>query len=313
MENEQLTSSVIMVKPQHFSFNPQTAKDNSFQNKVTIAEDKIRSLANSEFDNMVNNLRENDVEVLVFNPEYPDGVKVPDAVFPNNWFLTTPSGDIYIFPMKTENRKNERQTNQLINLFLENNYSCRQLSWVGGSPENKEILEGTGVMIIDHSNKEIFAGLSQRCDLKQLRNFADIAGYKINSVFNTKGINNNPIYHTNVLMCLGKTFAVVCLECIQKDQAILLTKELEDSGRSIIDISIDQMHSMCGNILQLRSKSNKPVIVMSESAFEGFTSLQIETLKLHGDLIINSIPTIESVGGGSCRCMVAENFLPKLL
>ncbi|EGG95297.1 hypothetical protein IMCC1989_987 [gamma proteobacterium IMCC1989] len=312
MLEKKLASSIIMVKGKHFGFNFQTAKDNVFQNENEVPSNKVLGLARKEFDSMVDQLINKNIEVLTFDPIYPEGVVTPDAIFPNNWFVTTPQGYLYIFPMSTENRRQEREADQLVELLNRRGYDIRQLSWVGSPVESSKILEGTGAMILDHTEKSIYAGLSQRCDVDQLNNFADISGYQVAASFPTHGFTGDPVYHTNVLMSVGQKFAVVCFDSIDESHRASLTEKLENSNKEIISINMEQMYSMCGNILQLETRNGDPVIVMSKSAYNGFSKIQIELLERNGELAVCPISVIESIGGGSCRCMIAENFLPKL-
>ena len=313
MSNQQLASSVMMVRPKHFNFNQQTGLDNSFQSPSILTNEEVRRNAEMEFNQMAENLLNHGVEVLVFDPEYPQGVSVPDAVFPNNWFSTSENGDIYIFPMLTENRRQERQAKQLVEFLTQAGYGIQQVSWVGNMLENDYVLEGTGAVIFDHKHREIYAGLSQRCDENQLLNFSKISGYNLAMAFSTSGMDNKPIYHTNVMMSIGNDFVVICLESLKSEiEKAQVLEKLHESGRNVIDISLSQMSQMCGNVLQISNQSNEPLIAMSQSAYRGFSKKQISVLEKNSELVVSAIPTIESIGGGSCRCMMAELFLPKV-
>lgn len=303
------THSVIMVPPADFQFNEETAQDNEFQTKSDEPHYLIKESALEEFNLMVNQLRDHHLEVLLLNKKHGDP-GMPDAVFPNNWFCTRPDGSIDIFPMKTENRRQEVRLDALNHLLQYNGYKIAQANDFRHAYER--LLEGTGAMVFDHRNKKAYATLSERCD-KQLfieycqeRNYQPIAFHSVSS----KG---PPFYHTNVMMSIGEQFATVCLDAIKdQDEKDSVLSSLRQDNKTIIELSHEQVEqSFCANILQLRNQNNEPLIVLSQAAFNGLAKKQRQQLEAQGRPIPCDIKTIEAIGGGSARCMIAENFLPK--
>lgn len=306
-----------MVRPHDFGFNEQTGSDNAFQHRPeSVAEGQsIRKSAMLEFEKMVNILRKAGVEVLILDKPVTSTL-LPDAVFPNNWFSTTADGRLFLYPMKTLNRQAEVQQVELQALLEENHYELKDVIdlrtiWLADGQPMKA-LEGTGSLIFHHPTGTIFAAMSERCNKVELEYFADKYNYQVFS-FVSNSQAGLPIYHTNVLMSCGENFAVITEQILVDDSASAIAMErLRASVDDIITITEQQMaDSFCGNILQLCDNNNQPIIVMSESAFNGFTTVQLAVLEQHGSLIICPIPTIEYIGGGSTRCMIAENFLAK--
>lgn len=306
-----LTDTVLMVRPEGFAFNAQTGADNEFQHTLDESSAVIRQRALDEFDAMVARLEAEGVRVLVLEKD-PRGITPPDAVFPNNWFTTSASGEICIYPMLTPNRREERRVNCISRLLLDNQHQIEQIRWLGHPFKEDQILEGTGAMIFDHQASWVYAALSERCDEQLLDKFVKTSGLKGYTAFETCSSTGSAIYHTNVMMSIGEQFAVVCSESIvgEESRAALLTQL--GKTHEVIEISLAQMEqSFCGNILNIRNQAGESLIVMSESAYNGFTEAQREQLSRYGRLISNPIPTIETIGGGSCRCMLAEIFLPR--
>lgn len=301
----QTTSTVVMISPDQFGFNPQTAETNTFQNK-TDNETKTRDQALTEFNGMIESLTQNNIDVLILPSR--QGVVTPDAVFPNNWFSHHQEGKLVIYPMLAPNRRAERQPENLQGLLTSVNIQSEILD-LSSYEEIDEILEGTGSLILDRVNKMAFAMESPRTTLGAFHKWCQEMNYE-GVFFHAYDKDSLPIYHTNVVMSMGEKFAVVCLEAIKDaDEKAKVIQKIQEYDREIIPISLEQVYSFCGNILELRSKSGDPKIVMSESAFNGFTRFQLEQLKEYGNIIPVSIPTIESVGGGSARCMIAEIFV----
>ncbi len=311
---KQITNTVLMVRPFDFCFNEETALDNEFQNRPTDSQDEINRKALNEFENMVLTLRKENVNVLVLE-QGTNLAKMPDAVFPNNWISTEHDGTIVTFPMATPNRRAEKlRLQDAENLFMENQYLVKNIINVGPLREQSLFLEGTGSMIIDHPNKIVYMAESIRSNPLQLNNFLHLRNYSQSVIFQAASSGGKPIYHTNVIMSIGEKFAVICNDCIisKNDKDKLLT--ILGKTHEIIEISIEQMENyFCGNILQLSSNDGNPLIIMSDSALTGFNKFQIEKLEKHGKIISVNIDTIEKVGGGSARCMMAEVFLPKKL
>jgi len=306
-----LTDTVLMVRPEGFAFNAQTGADNEFQHHIDASTADIRQRALDEFDAMVSRLHAEGVNVLVLEKD-PRGITPPDAVFPNNWFTTTATGEIYIYPMLTANRREERRVNCISRLLLDHQHQIEQITWIGHPFKDDQVLEGTGAMIIDHNNRWVYAALSERCDETLLQKYVKLSGLEGYTAFDTLSSAGKPIYHTNVMMSIGEQFAVVCLDSITEGEQKQALIDRLSVDHEIIDISMAQMEqAFCGNILNIRNEAGESLIVMSESAFNGFTDAQREQLSRYGRLISNPIPTIETIGGGSCRCMLAEVFLPR--
>lgn len=297
-----------MVRPAHFGYNPETAENNAFQS-AEGAEDvlKIKKKAEQEFDQLVDKLNSKGLQVLVFQ-DNPDVLK-PDAVFPNNWFTTHSDGTIVTYPMFAEARRKERDP-ELIEELKTDFIVKNQISFEDNET-NDRFLEGTGSMILDRENKVVFACISERTEEKLLNEWAKKMGYQ-SVTFTAVDPSGLPVYHTNVIMTLGKGFVVLCLECIpNQDEKDKLTKALNDHGYEIVEITFEQVKQFAGNMLQLIGNEDQPVLAMSSSAYRSLSSAQKELILSYTSIVHSDIPTIEKYGGGSVRCMIAENFLSK--
>ena len=300
-----ITDTILMIRPKHFGYNPETALNNAFQNSEGSENvTEIKETALKEFDNMVATLRSHDIEVVVIDDtETP--VK-PDCVFPNNWFTTHEDGKIVTFPMNAVSRRAERREDIVDRLQLEYNYKKRYgFEYL---EEEEQYLEGTGSMILDRDNRVIYACLSPRTDIRVLEKYAVLLNYdKI--VFHSYDANDQLIYHTNVMMALGKDFVVICLDTIKdQNEHDELIRSFSQTDKTIIDISIDQMNQFSGNMLQVKSKLGEPYLIMSQAAYNSLTVTQIDQLSSFTKILNIPIPTIEKYGGGSVRCMMAEIF-----
>ena len=294
-----------MIRPAAFGFNEQTAANNFFQHKPAISAESLQQRVLEEFDNMAQLLVEQDIEVLVIE-DTPDPPK-PDAIFPNNWFCTLPSGIIAVFPMYASNRRPEKR-DDILQWFTENYTVTGVEDWSEYEAESR-FLEGTGSMVIDHDNKMIYACKSDRTDNAVLEKFATTHGFNA-IAFHATDRNGQPIYHTNVMMCIGSRFAVVCADAIEDEtERIAVTQLLESTGREVIPISLEQMHAFAGNMLQLQNMRGEYYVVMSSSAWKSLDEQQRTKLQSFGTPMAIDIPTIEQVEGGSVRCMIAEIFL----
>ncbi len=307
---KQLTHSVVMVRPIDFGFNEQTGMDNEFQNRPALnASENITKNALKEFEQCVSTLESKGINVQVLGKSNEQS-KVPDAVFPNNWFSTRCNGELIIYPMKTPNRQAEVQVEALSEKLTGQQFTISGIIDLREQYGTEQILEGTGSLIFHHPSNHLFAAISERCLSTPLNRFAEQFDYQL-VPFHTQSSNGKPVYHTNVLMSCGENFTVITPSIIQPEQRTAVLNSIDNIIEDRIDISEQQMaESFCGNILQLINNKNDPVIVMSHSAYKGFTGDQKKILERHGDFAIFNIPTIESVGGGSARCMIAENFLP---
>jgi hypothetical protein len=304
----QTTDTVVMVCPDDFAYNPQTAKSNVFQHQdKSVQEDN--KLAREQFGGMVDGLSSADIRVIQMKSR--EDVKTPDAVFPNNWFSTHRDGKsntlIVVYPMHTPNRRAEIRVGLLQEELQQNGITVSRIIDLTHYNEQGKALEGTGSLVLDRVHKVAFASLSPRTDRQVLDDFCTELGYRP-VVFHSH-MSGKLIYHTNVMMSVGTDFAVICAESIKDDgERNLVLEELKKLDKRAILISTEQIKHMCGNILELHSRGGKRVILMSTSAYSNFTPEQKKELEKSGTLLPVDIHTIEDVGGGSARCMVAEIF-----
>jgi len=298
----QSTSHILMIRPINFGFNEQTAESNAFQKNAEQTE--VQQKALQEFDAFVEILRANEVDVTVIN-DTPEP-HTPDSIFPNNWISFHEDGSVFLYPMQAENRRLERKVFNTIKEAFE----AKQVYDLSYFEQQNQFLEGTGSMVLDRDNKLAYACISPRTNPEVLAEFCRISGYQTVS-FHATDENGKAIYHTNVLMGIGDRFAVICLDSIPDETEKSAVKEaLQQSGKEIVAISFGQMNAFAGNMLQLKSKSGESLLVMSETAFSSLKETQIKALEKYSTLIHTSLNTIETNGGGSARCMMAEVFLP---
>ena len=308
------TDTVLMVRPYDFGFNEETGLDNEFQQKLQASEIEINKKANAEFQNMVDLLKKEGVIVLILEKPEELYSKAPDAIFPNNWFSTEHDGTLLIYPMAAHTRRFEKRPADVETLLNTNGYKIRNVINVGHIDETDSFLEGTGSMVIDHAAEIVYAARSKRCSDEQFDNFIRLRFYEEGILFDTRSSTGHPVYHTNVMMGIGEKFAVVCLECIcnKKEKEILFNSL--NQFFDVIEISMEQMEKhFCGNILQVNSSNGNPLIVMSAQAFSGYSKKQLQRLGKHGKILSVDLTTIETVGGGSARCMMAEIFSEKMV
>ncbi len=303
--NMQTTSKVLMVRPVRFGFNEQTAGNNSFQKRGY--ELSAQDMALEEFDNFVSLLRANNVEVVVVE-DTPEP-HTPDSIFPNNWFSTHASGELVLYPMCAPNRRLERKESVLnvIKEIGERGKMRRIVDLTHWESENL-FLEGTGSLIFDRKNRIVFACRSPRCDIAVLEDLCEKLDYEFLD-FGAYDRDGKPIYHTNVMMCVGDKFVVACLDSIKNiDERTEFISFVEDCDKELIEISIDQMEQFAGNMLQLRSTGGEPLLIMSATAKRALTTDQLESLMSYCKIISPELESIETNGGGSARCMLAEIF-----
>ena len=293
-----------MVRPAAFGFNPQTAKSNSFQKEIQLSRGEIQEKALVEFDLMVGELGRLGVEVVVANDKKEPFT--PDAVFPNNWFSTHIDKTLCLYPMEAQARRLERDP-ETISLIESEAKIVRKLDF--SDSENKEkYLEGTGSLVLDRDKKIAYACISSRTNEEVLSQWAESLNFHVVK-FSAVDEMKKAIYHTNVMMCVGDEFAVVCLSSINDEGEKLVVREsLESSGKETIEISYAQMNSFAGNMLLLKTKQDEKLLVMSQRAFDSLETSQIEKLERYANLASFDIETIEDCGGGSVRCMIAEIF-----
>ena len=301
----QLTSSLLMVRPAAFGLDEETAMDNTFQSRIISMKDsEISQRAKEEFDKFVQLLRSNGVKVVVVDDtETP--IK-PDACFPNNWIsFHSDEKKIVIYPMMSKSRHFERREDIVQKFKNALNWDLLDLTHY---EDEEEYLEGTGSMVFDRVNKIAYASKSHRTNPKLVNEFCRLLGYKplIFTSAQTSHGKDYPVYHTNVLLSIGERLAVICDEIISESETVL--KSLRESGKQILRITEDQMKHYAGNVLQVGTSNNKSAFVMSESAYNCLSSDQISVLKEHGEIIAAPIHVIETIGGGSARCMLAELF-----
>jgi hypothetical protein len=304
----QITDTLLMVRPAAFRANEETATTNFFQSADTNADSpSIQQAALNEFDNMVQLLRQHEITVLVIY-DTPTPVK-PSAVFPNNWLSTSPEGIISVFPLYAPSRRAEKR-DDILKMLAEKFMVKDVQDWSEFEVEGK-FLEGTGSMVIDHENKVIYTCYSPRTDISVLEKFANANKYRA-IIFFAVDKDGNPVYHTNVMMTLGESFAILCEEAIEEEWELIAVRQLlESSGHEVIRITKDQMHAFAGNMLQVKNSKGERFLLMSQTAFDSLNDDQKKELSARSKLLPIPIPVIEKTEGGSVRCMIAEIFLEK--
>jgi hypothetical protein len=304
----QLTSTVLMIRPIRFESNPQTAASNRFQGRTSETPEEQQAAALREFEGLVAILRDAGIEVIVVD----DTVRphTPDAVFPNNWFSTHADGRVVLYPMEAVNRRAERRLDVIESLHKRHRRRVTEVVDLSGHERDGHYLEGTGSMVFDRVNRVAYACLSSRTHLAPLGDFAQRMGYEV-VAFDAVDRNGAPIYHTNVLMAVGETIAVVCDAAIpREEQREAVLTRLRDTGHAIVSINYAQLEAFAGNMLELRNQDGERVLAMSRQALDSLDEEQLETLAGSGRIVSAPIDTIESSAGGSVRCMLAEVHLP---
>lgn len=304
----QTTHTILMVEPVAFGFNEQTAVNNYFQQNDFKSKSDIQQLAIVEFREMVEILRANGVNVLVVkDTEQPH---TPDSIFPNNWISFHEGGQVVLYPMFAKNRRYERR-NDIIQLIEDKGTVINNVDDFAFWEEQNMFLEGTGSMVLDRINKIAYAALSERTDKSLFLQFCKVFEFKpvYFSANQSVGEKRLPVYHTNVMMSIATEYAIICADSIDnEDERKKVIHSLKKSGKEIILISEEQMHCFAANMLQVENTEGKHLLVMSQSAFDSLEESQIDQLKSYNKLIIIKIPTVEKIGGGSVRCMMAEIF-----
>ena len=307
----QTTSTILMVRPANFGFNPETAENNFYQQSDNRPAAEISRLAEKEFDGFVAMLRDQGVQVIV-EDDTSEPVK-PDAVFPNNWFSTHPDGRLILYPMFSPTRRLERRKDFIEDL-MKRKFQVDEIIDLSFFEDDGQYLEGTGSMVMDHQSKIIYACFSERTHGIPLDYLGKLLGYKVigfNAVQENQGILS-PIYHTNVMMHVGTDLAVVCLDSIPKaSEKQAVQKSLTQAGKKVVPITPKQKFYFAGNMLEVGNDGGEKFTVMSETALDSLNVGQIQLIEKYSTIISPSIPTIEKLGGGSARCMMAEIFLPR--
>jgi hypothetical protein len=308
----QSTSSVFMVRPNSFRKNEETATNNHYQRDISQASpEEIIERAQEEFDGLAAQLTAAGIEVVVFDEAEPH--KTPDALFPNNWISTHADGTVALYPMFAPNRRTERREDVPLVLEHQFGFDVRQIIDFTEFESHNKFLEGTGSIVLDRINRKAYAALSDRTDARALEHFCDQLDFEpvAFQAFQTVDNQRLPIYHTNVMMSIGSGYAVVCLDCIDSDdERKQVVDAIAQDGLELIAITEEQVNQFAGNMLELTGDEG-PVLVMSASAYQSLVPGQIEKLQQHTTLLHAPLPTIETCGGGSARCMIAEIHLPK--
>ena len=306
---KQITNTVLMVRPVRFRMNEQTVVNNYFQEEMDLKNDEINRQAQQEFDVLVEKLRTVGVKVIVVDDIYEQNT--PDSVFPNNWITFHQNGDVAIYPMFAKNRRRERREDILDKVEAEGFDIENVYDYTDAEKENI-FLEGTGAMVLDRVNRKAYCALSPRADEELFIEFCEDFEYTPVIFKAYQQVNNEqlPIYHTNVMMALGVDFAVVCLDTItDKSERKNLLHHLKEDKKEVINITPKQMEQYAGNMLQVQGKDST-YLVMSDAAYNSLTPEQRETIEKHTAIIHSNLETIETCGGGSARCMLAEIFNP---
>ena len=291
-----------MVRPARFGFNEETAVNNHFQEKTD--QTGVNEKAIKEFDAFVSLLRKNDIDVIVMQDT--ENPWTPDSIFPNNWFSSHRAGELVLYPMFAENRREERKPEMLH--LLKNKMNHPKLIDLTKWEEQGEFLEGTGSMIFDREKRIVYACRSIRTSEKVLADFCSQMNYDP-VVFDSFDKEGQLIYHTNVMMEVGTQLAIVCLESIRDEkERNRLVARLEKSGKRIVDITLDQVEQFSGNMIELKNRSGEPIMVMSQAARDALTPEQIRLIATYNKVVSSDLSTIEANGGGSARCMIAEVF-----
>jgi len=304
----QLASTVLMIRPARFESNPETAQSNRFQGRTEASADEQHASAVVEFDGLVNALREHDIAVIVIDDTHEP--HTPDSIFPNNWVSFHGDGRVVLYPMEAENRRIERRIDIIERLDEDLGYVVSEVIDLSHHEADGHFLEGTGSMVLDRINHVAYACLSSRTQLDPLGDFAQRLEYEV-VAFDAVDRSGVPIYHTNVLMNIGETLAVICDEAIPRDdQREAVLQRLRASGRNIVSLSYDQLDAFAGNMLELRKEDGGRLIAMSQQSYDSLSRDQLAALQDNGEVLAVPIDTIEASAGGSVRCMLAEVHLP---
>jgi hypothetical protein len=306
----QTASAVLMVRPAAFSRNEVTRPSNRFQSAEAAPDpDQLVKTALLEFDHLVTRLKRNEIDVQVFSGRTTK--TLPDEVFPNNWLTTHANGTVVLYPLMAWNRRPERRRDILDELQQRSDgYRIEQIIDLSNLEGAGHFLEGSGSVVLDRANRIGYACLSPRTHVEALKEFARHLDYGI-VTFDARDRDGHTIYHTNVMMSLGERFGVVCLDAItETEERFRVLRRLELTGRDVVQITLDQMHSFAANLLELKSPKGN-LIVLSTRAAKALTRAQKDVLRRHAKLVTSSLNAIETFGGGSVRCVLAEIFLDK--
>jgi len=313
MNSQQSTDTLMMIRPVQFRFNEQTAVNNYYQKAIEgLSATEIQAKAAEEFESFVNKLKSKNINVIVID-DTPDP-STPDSIFPNNWVSFHEDGKVGLYPMYAENRRLERREDILDKLKNDEGLKISEIIDLSSFENDSLFLEGTGSMILDRPNKIAYAAISTRTNEKVLDAFCDKFGYKAVKFTANQTVEGKrlPIYHTNVMMCVANDFAILCADSIDDmSEKKAVIDSLEKTDKEIIEITEDQKHHFAGNMLQVNGTDGKPYLIMSNAAHQSLREDQINRIENYCEIISSSLDTIEALGGGSARCMMAEVFLPK--
>ena len=310
---ELLTSNLLMVRPVAFRMNEQTAVNNYYQQEnADLTADGVQDTAVKEFDDLVAKIRAHNIHVTVIEDSIEPST--PDSIFPNNWISFHTDGEVVLYPMFADNRRQERRED--IQAIMEREgYQVTEIIDYTDFEDKNMFLEGTGSMVLDRTNGIAYAAISERTDTDLFQRFCTHFDYKpvVFEAFQPVGNDRLPIYHTNVMMALGEKFAVICLDAIDdKKERLAVENSLFESGKEIIELTEKQLNNFAGNMLQVRNKEGKKYLIMSSAAHTSLTNEQLGNIEKYCQINHSPLDTIEELGGGSARCMLAEVFLPKL-
>ena len=309
---KQTTNSILMIRPVAFRMNEQTTVNNYYQKVLDgLSPETVNTKAQQEFDTFVIKLRKVGVNVTVIEDTLEPST--PDSIFPNNWISFHESGDVVLYPMFAENRRPERRED-ILDVLEDDGFVIKEIMDYTQAEEDGIFLEGTGSLLLDRENGKAYCALSPRAEEELMIEFCEDFEFTpvIFEAFQTVNGKRELIYHTNVMMTLGDTFAVLCADCIDdKKERKMVLDSLRGDDKEIILITEEQLNNFAGNMLEVKGKNDERFLVMSESAYKSLTKKQISQLEAHVEIIHSSLDTIEACGGGSARCMMAEIFLPK--
>lgn len=308
----QTTHSVLMIRPVAFRMNEQTAVNNYYQKVLdTVSPATVNAKAQEEFDAFVQKLRMVGVNVIVIEDTVDSDT--PDSIFPNNWISFHENGDVVLYPMFAENRRKERRED-VLDILEENGFVINEIMDYTSAEEDGYFLEGTGSIVLDRENGKAYCALSPRADEELFIEFCEDFEFSpvLFEAFQTVDGERKLIYHTNVMLCIGDSFAVICADSIDdKKERKMVLDSLRADGKEIILITEAQVNSFAGNMLEVRGTDDRRFLVMSASAHQSLTKKQIAQLEEHLTILSSNLDTIEACGGGSARCMMAEIFLPR--
>jgi hypothetical protein len=308
----QTTNSILMIRPVAFRMNEQTAVNNYYQKVIDdLLPATVNANAQQEFDAFVAKLRAVGVDVIVVDDTIEPNT--PDSIFPNNWISFHENGDVALYPMFAENRRQERRE-ELLDILEEKGFIIENIVDYTSAEEDGYFLEGTGSIVLDRANGKAYCALSPRADEELFIEFCE--DFDLNPIifeaFQTVNGERKLIYHTNVMMCLGETYAVICADAIDdKKERKMVLDSLKGDEKEVILITEDQVNNFAGNMLEVKGANDRRYLVMSTSAYKSLTKKQIAQLEEHVTILSSSLDTIEACGGGSARCMMAEIFLPR--